>query len=131
MGGQCPYLDLSTCSVHIETCAFDTSNLPSHRGNKRVRVDSSTMSKTFVVILDLTAPPVVSKVDTSLPLPDIEPFNSSPKAPPLIDGPMTLLRSEKLDCNRFKQVVRNEDVSICYDIFVKEFEPSTVLIFSR
>ena len=38
----------------------------------------------------------------------------------------TLIRSETLAWNRFKMVVKEDDVMACYDIFVKEFERSTV-----
>ena len=37
-------------------------------------------------------------------------------------SPMTLLRSEGLAWERFQQVVSEEDVAICYNMFVKEFE---------
>ena len=39
---------------------------------------------------------------------------------------MTLLRSEGLAWERFQQVVFKEDIAIYYDMFVKEFERSTV-----
>ena len=39
---------------------------------------------------------------------------------------MTLLWSEGLAWERIQQVVSEEDVAICYDMFVKEFERSTV-----
>ena len=81
----------------------DTGNLPSRRGNKRPKIDSSTLSKTLVVMLDPTGPlaasvqpPVAFKVDTPFPRPDTELSSSSPKAPPPEDGLMTLLRSESL-----------------------------------
>ena len=113
---------------------LDMGNLPSRQGNKRSRVDSSMPSKTpAVVVLNPTTPltttvqpPVASKADTPLPCPDVVLSNSSPKANPPEDGPMTLLRSENLAWSRFKQVVRNEDVSICYDMSGKEFEHSTI-----
>ena len=35
---------------------------------------------------------------------------------------MTLLRSEGLAWNKFKQAETNKDIAICYDMFVKEFE---------
>ena len=39
---------------------------------------------------------------------------------------MTLLRSETLVWHRFKQIVKTEDVSICYDMSMREFEPSMI-----
>jgi len=44
---------------------------------------------------------------------------------------MTLLRSEGLAWERFQQVVPEEDVAICYDMSVKEFERSTILTSLR
>lgn len=37
---------------------------------------------------------------------------------------MTLLRSETLAWHRFKQIVKTEDVSICYDMSMREFKRS-------
>lgn len=37
---------------------------------------------------------------------------------------MTLLRSETLAWHRFKQIVKTEDVSICYDMSTREFKRS-------
>jgi len=39
---------------------------------------------------------------------------------------MTFLRNESLAWNRFKQVVKDEDVTIHYDMSVREFERSTI-----
>ncbi|XP_065615747.1 uncharacterized protein LOC136061650 [Quercus suber] len=39
---------------------------------------------------------------------------------------MTLLESEDLAWEKFNQAVTNEDVAICYDMSMKEFEHSTV-----
>ena len=55
---------------------LDTGNLPSRRGNKRLKLDSSTPSTTPVLVLDhvtLAQPPVASKVDASLPHPVVYP----------------------------------------------------------
>ena len=41
-------------------------------------------------------------------------------------SPMTLLRSEGLAWERFQQAVYEEDVAICYNMSVKEFERSIV-----
>ena len=41
-------------------------------------------------------------------------------------SPMTLLRSEGLAWERFQQAVSKEDVAICYNMSVKEFERSIV-----
>ena len=79
----------------------------------------------------LVAKLVIPKVDASLPCPDVDPSNPSLKAPLSDDGAMTLLRSENLAWNRFKQVVINKDISVCYDMTVKEFEHSTTHDFFK
>lgn len=73
-----------------------------------------------------TAKLMVPKIDASLTRPDAKPSNPFLKTPLSDDGPLTFLRSENLAWNRFKQVVRNEDISICYDMSIKEFEHSTI-----
>lgn len=86
------------------------------------------------MVFDHTAPAaklVIPKVDASLPRPDIDPSNPSLKASLSDNSPMTLLRSENLAWNRFKQMVRNEDISVCYDMTVKEFEHSTTHDFFK
>ena len=52
------------------------------------------------------------------------PKSTQSKAPN--GSPMTLLKSEGLAWERFQKVVSEEDVAICYDMFVKEFERSTI-----
>ena len=52
--------------------------------------------------------------------------STRPDVEPIINEPMTLLRSETLAWHRFKQVVKTEDVSIGYDMSVREFECSTI-----
>ena len=69
---------------------MDTGNLPSHRGNKKHKVDPSMMSIPFVVVLDHPAPAAKSKDGTSptrLSVNTSKPSNTSP---------MTLLESEDL-----------------------------------
>ena len=111
---------------------LDIGNLPSCRGNKRPKVDSSTPSTTLVVVLNpatptiSTQPPVVFKVDASLCRSNTEPSNPSRKAPHFDYGPLSLLRSENLAWSRFEQVVRNEDIFIGYDMSIKKFKHSTI-----
>lgn len=102
-------------------------SLPSHRGNKKTRHGSSKSgavktdpfipstkqpSRVQIVGANSSNPPDATLCKTPIGLPD--------------SGPMTLLRSEGLAWDRFKQAVSDTDVAICYDMFVKEFERSTV-----
>ena len=86
------------------------------------------------MVLDPVAPtvkPTIPKIDASRPCPSANLSNLPFKAPLSNDGPMTLLKSENLAWNRFKQVVRNKDISICYDMSVKELSIQQFMISSR
>ena len=107
---------------------LDIGNLPSSQGNKKQKVDFSTPFTTPIVVLDLAASvakPTISKGKGSLSHPDVDSAKPSPTRPP-DSGPMTFLRSEGLPWDKFKQVVTDKDIAICYDMSVKEFERSTV-----
>ena len=96
----------------------DTGSLPSHRGNKKQKVDP--LKFTPIVVLDHLAPTTKSRVGTSPARPGIntsKPSNASP---------MTLLESEDLAWEKFNQAITDEDVAVCYDMSMKEFEHSTV-----
>lgn len=89
---------------------------------------------TPIMVLDHTAfaaKLMIPKVDASLPRPNVDSSNPPLKAPLFDDSPMTLLRNENLAWNRFKQVVRNKDISICYDMTIKEFEHLTTYDFFK
>ena len=101
---------------------LDMGNLPSRQGNKKQKVDSSMLPTTLVMVLDLAASvakTMTSKVEDSLPCSGADLSNP---VGPLDNGPMTLLRSEGLAWDRFKQVVTDKDITIYYDMFMKEFE---------
>jgi len=73
----------------------DTGNLPSHRGNKKHKVDPSMMSIPFVVVLDHPALTAKSKDSTSPTRPSVntsKPSNTSP---------MTFLESKDLAWEKF------------------------------
>ena len=70
---------------------LDRGNLPSHRGNKKLKVESSTPSVTLV---DHATPVAKPKVDASHSCLDVDP--SKPPIGPFDSGPMTFLRSEGL-----------------------------------
>jgi len=69
---------------------------------------------------------VALKVDVPTPLPDIGPSSVPPVTTLPKDSPLTLLRNETLAWNILKQVKKDEDIDICYNMFVKEFEQSTI-----
>ncbi|KAL0001431.1 hypothetical protein SO802_015212 [Lithocarpus litseifolius] len=83
-------------------------------GNKKQKVDSSTPSTTPVVDLNHAAPVTKPKVDASL----------TRLVGPPDSGPLTILRSEGLAWERFKEAVIDKDVVI--DMSVMKFERSKV-----
>ena len=105
---------------------LDTSNLPNYRGKKKQKVDSSTPSTTPIMVLNHATPVAKPKVDASPTHLDVDP-SKPPSIGPPDNGPMTLLRSEGLAWDRFKQAVIDKDITICYNMFVKKFERSIVL----
>lgn len=107
----------------------DKANLLSHRPYKKQKIDSSIPVGTPLVKLNPSVLGVIYEtltVDVSITRPDIGPFSTSPAANPSTSVPMTLLRSETLAWKRFKQVLKDNDISICNDMSVREFEHSTV-----
>lgn len=66
-----------------------------------------------------------SRADTSPTHLDANLSKPSAVGPPNSDR-MTLLISEGLAWERFNQAITNKDIAIYYDMFVKEFEQSTV-----
>ena len=105
--------------------------LPSHRGNKKPKLGSFTLSKSFVVELNPSVPPAASIQPSMAPKANTPLPNASPSLNPITatlpeSRPLTLLRSEGLAWERFQQAVTDKDIIICYDISVKEFERSTI-----
>lgn len=50
---------------------LDTGNLPSYPGNKKLKVNSSTLSTTPILVLDYAAPVAKPKVNASLIRPNV------------------------------------------------------------
>ena len=73
----------------------DTGNLPSHRGNKKQKVDPLMTSSQPVMVLDHPAPVAKPKASTSLTRPGVNMSKSSDS------GPMSLLENEGLAWERF------------------------------
>ena len=102
---------------------IDIGSLPSRQGHKKAKYKSS---KFGVVKLGLVVPPAPAKLpsvqilDEELSNPEVTPSKTSKSAP------MNLLENEDLAWERYQQAMTKEDVAVCYDMFVKEFEHSTV-----
>ena len=108
--------------------------LPSRRGNKKPKHGSS---RSGVIETSLLIPPANVKQPSTMQILDMVPYNppdvtlSKPPNRPPNSGPKTLLKSEGLACDRFKQVVSDKDVAICYDKSMKDFKQSTVNNFFK
>ena len=80
--------------------------LPSHRGNKKPKLGSFTLSKSFVVELNPSVPPAASIQPSMAPKANTPLPNASPSLNPITatlpeSRPLTLLRSEGLAWERF------------------------------
>ena len=111
---------------------IDTRNFPSRWGNKKPKLGSFTLSKCLIIEVDPSVPLAITTQPSMTPkvitpsIPDASPsLNPSTVAPPK-SYPLTLLRSESLAQDRFQQPVTDKDVTICYDMSMKEFEQSTI-----
>ena len=108
----------------VASKAVDKSNLPSRCNPKKQKIDLSNTNRASLVELDpsnletptVDAPPVNQDIGLS----------TSPTTKPTINESMTFLRSETLAWHRFKKIVKTEDLSICYDMSMREFERSTI-----
>ncbi|KAK9991016.1 hypothetical protein SO802_026001 [Lithocarpus litseifolius] len=100
-------------------------SLSSRRGHKKARHGSS---KPGVVKTGSFVPSAPAKQPPTMQILNVDPSNppevTSSKPPS--GSPMTILRSEGLSWERFQQAMSDEDVAICYDMSVKEFERSIV-----
>ena len=103
----------------------DMGSLPSHWGHKKARHGSS---KSEVVKVGFVVPSTSVKQPSAVQILNLDLSNTLEVtlSKPPSGSPMTLLRSEGLAWERFQQAVSEEDVAICYNMSVKEFERSTV-----
>ena len=110
---------------------LDLGNIPSRRGNKKAKPGSS---KAGVVKSSLVIPPTSQQ--PSIQIHDLDlsaPTGVTPSKPVVTTSsqpfgriPMNLLENEDLAWERFQKVVTDEDVTVCYDMSLKEFEYSAV-----
>ena len=98
----------------------DTGNLLSCQRNKKQKVDPLMTSTPPVMVLDHPTPVAKPKAYISPSRPRVNTSKSSESVP------MTFLENEGLAWERFNQTVTNEDVAVCYDMSMKEFERSTI-----
>ncbi|KAL0008252.1 hypothetical protein SO802_009754 [Lithocarpus litseifolius] len=119
-----PILPVSSEKRKKISKTLDTGNLPSCQGKKKPKLGSFTPSKPPIVKTNPFVPPAASNQlsTANTPLPDASPSLNLSAAAPLESRPLTFLRSEGLAWDRFQQAMTDKDITICYDMFVKEFE---------
>ena len=106
-------------------------NLPSHRGNKKAK---HGLSKLGVVKSGLVIP--LTSQQPSIQIHDLDSFvlvgvtSSKPVVTisfqPSRRLPINLLENEDLAWERFQKAVTDEDVVVCYDMSLREYEHSAV-----
>ena len=105
---------------------LDLGNLPSHRGKKA----KHGSSKPGVVkpSLPMSQPSIqVLVVDSSVPIKVILSKTTAPtSSQPSQRVPMNLVKNEDLAWELFQKAVTDEDVAVCYDMSLKEFEHSAI-----
>ena len=110
---------------------LDLGNLPNCQGNKKAKHGSS---KPGVVKSSSIIPPAfqqpsiqIHDLDSSIPVvvtlsKPIVTTSSQPSR----RIPMNLLKNEDLAWERFQKAMTDEDMAVCYDMSLKEFEHSAV-----
>ena len=108
---------------------LDIGNLPSRRGKKAKHISSQTTKPNL-------PPPQLSikmyDVDSSTPT-ETTPSKTPPSkttmpatSQPSPQVPTNIIENENLAWERFQKAVTDEDINICYDMSLKDFEHSGV-----
>ncbi|XP_065620318.1 uncharacterized protein LOC136067574 [Quercus suber] len=106
---------------------LDLENLPSRRG-KKVKHGSSQVTKPTP---SSQQPTRVYEVDSSTPVESTPsktpPSKTAPSSSqPSQGAPSNIIENEDLAWERFKSAVTDEDINVCYDMSLKDFEHSGV-----
>lgn len=106
----------------------DTRSLPSCQGNKKLKLSTFTPSKPPIMKNNPFIPPTAYNRPSmaKTPLTDANLSLNPYAATPPKNCPLTLLRSKGITWDSFLQAVTDKNVTIFYDMSVKEFERSTV-----
>ena len=116
---------------------MDLDDLPSHRGPKKqkpVKADKASLPK-----IPKFVPPTVNLDESPIdvePIQTIHPVQTEPtplaktaRKPPSSepsDRPSNLVLNESYAWRTFKGIVTDNEVNECYNMLVKEFEPSSI-----
>ena len=108
--------------------SLDLGNLPNRRG-KKAKHGSSQVVKPNI---PSSQPVKIYDVDSSTPIettPSKTPLSKAtvPATPQLSHQvPSNIIENEDLAWERFQRVVLDEDINVCYDMSLKDFEHSSV-----
>ena len=108
---------------------LDIGNLPSQRGKKAKHVSSQTAKPNLpppqpsvkIYDVDLSTPTETTPSKTP-PSKTTMPATSQPS----VYIPTNIIENENLAWERFQKAVRDEDINVCYDMSLKDFEHSGV-----
>ena len=112
---------------------LDMGSLPSRR-DKRVKHRSSKVAKPnpsqphpSVQIVDVDVSTPIETTPSKAPPRTIASVSSQP--PPRV--PLNIIENKDLAWERFKEAMKDEDINVCYDMSLKDFEHSGVHDFFK
>ena len=107
---------------------LDIGNLPSRRGKKAKHVSSQTTKPNLpplqpsIKIYDVDSSTPTETTPSKTPPSKTVPTTSQPST----HVPTNIIENENLAWERFQKAVTNEDINVCYDMSLKDFEHSGV-----
>ena len=107
---------------------LDIGNLPSRRGKKAKHVSSQTTKPNLpplqpsIKIYDVDSSTPTETTSSKTPPSKTVPATSQPST----HVPTNIIENENLAWERFQKAVTNEDINVCYDMSLKDFEHSGV-----
>ena len=103
---------------------LDIGNLPCRRGKKAKHVSSQTtkpnlpLPQLSIKIYDVDSSTPTETTPSKTPPSKTVPATSQPSA----HVPTNIIENENLAWERFQKVVTEEDINVCYDMSLKDFE---------
>ena len=108
---------------------LDIGNLPSRRGKKAKHVSSQTTKPNLpppqpsIKIYDVDSSTPTETTPSKTPLSKMTVPATSQPSPRV---PLNIIGNESLAWERFQKAVTDEDINVCYDMSLKDFERSGV-----
>jgi len=111
---------------------IDLGSLPNQRDSRRDKRVKHGSSQVVKPKLPQSQPPVhIIDVDLSTPVKTTPSKTSPPRTtapvsskPPRV--PTNIIENEDLAWEHFGEAVKDKDINVCYDMFLKDFEHSSV-----